>query len=213
MEGDDEVWLGTIQSRFDWGQSEGTHLRRSTDENEQVRYVRLGSVPKAGEAGRVPRAAYATGDPIVVRYAELGGLTRLSPTSSPGVKEDNSAHLEGLEDVQTSTAPSGTQPTRVSLTSVLTHPVDLVKAGGKPVILPKTYKKKRPVIADLGRKGIPLKKPKTEDDNDRPKRKPTAIEQAKVSKPLPAVAAVKAAGVIVDLATSSPSSDDDEENC
>ena len=153
------------------------------------------------------------GDPIVVRYSEPGGLTRLSPASSPGVKEESSVQLEGLEDEEMSAVPSETQPTRVSLTSVTTNPVDLVKASGKPVILPKTYKKKRPVIADLGSKGIPLKKPKTEDDKDRPKRKATAIEQAKVSKPLPAVAAVKAAGVIVDLATSSPSSDDDEENC
>jgi hypothetical protein len=32
MEGDDEVWLGTTQSRFDWGRSEGTVLRRSLDE-------------------------------------------------------------------------------------------------------------------------------------------------------------------------------------
>ena len=27
MDGDDEVWLGVIQSRFDWGRSEGTLLK------------------------------------------------------------------------------------------------------------------------------------------------------------------------------------------
>jgi hypothetical protein len=48
MEGDDEVWLGTTQFRFDWGRSEGTVLKKSSDATEQVRYCRLGSIPKPG---------------------------------------------------------------------------------------------------------------------------------------------------------------------
>ena len=88
MDGDDEVWLGIIQSRFDWGQSEGTLLRVSTDPNEHVRYMRLGSVPKQGEAGHFPRATYAAGDQIVVRYSEPGYLTRTSPATSPGSERE-----------------------------------------------------------------------------------------------------------------------------
>ena len=89
MEGEDEVWLEIIQSRFDWGQSEGTHLKVSMDPNEHVRYMRLGSVPKPGEAGRFPRATYSAGDQIVVRYSEPGCLTRTSPATSPASQGEN----------------------------------------------------------------------------------------------------------------------------
>ena len=109
MEGDDEVWLGIIQSRFDWGQSEGTHLKVSIDPNEQVRYMRLGSVPKPGEAGRFPRATYSAGDQIVVRYSEPGCLTRTSPATSPGSEGGKIRNPPGLNDEDAGLVPTEAQ--------------------------------------------------------------------------------------------------------
>ena len=126
MEGDDNVWLGTTQSRFDWGRSEGTVLKRSSDVNEQVCYCRLGSIPKPGEAGRVPRASYATGDEIVVRYSEPGGMTRSSPSASPGsklVKEPGTVTEAGEEMT--------VAPARVNLKTIFRDPVTSGRTGGK----------------------------------------------------------------------------------
>ena len=83
--------------------------------NEQVRYVRLGSIPKPGEAGRVPRASYSAGDEIVVRYNEPGGLTRSSPVSSPSSKLARDQGAMTVEGEGSTIAPPETQPTRVQL--------------------------------------------------------------------------------------------------
>jgi hypothetical protein len=211
MDGDDEVWLGVIQSRFDWGQSEGTLLRVSNDPNEHVRYMRLGSVPKQGEAGRCPRATYAAGDQIVVRYSEPGCLTRTSPATSPvsqgeKIRSPTDLNTEDAGPVPTEAQAEDQRP-RVNLKEVYRDPVGGGRSGGK------SYKKKRPVAPASGDRMPSEKKSKTATEDDRPRKKaaPTSGQISTV-RPAKTVVPVKAASPVVDLAASSSGSDEGEDN-
>ena len=87
MDGKDDVWFGTVQYRFDWGTCEGSTSHPSTDQNEITRLVRLGTLPRPGESGRMPRQSFRAGEEILVRYSEgssqRGGGTPNPPTLLP----------------------------------------------------------------------------------------------------------------------------------
>ena len=83
MDGKDDVWFGTVQSRFYWGSCQGSIIRSSPDSTENTRLIRLGNLPRAGEAGRMPRGTYRAGDEIVVRYSEGSSHRGVRSPSSP----------------------------------------------------------------------------------------------------------------------------------
>jgi hypothetical protein len=209
MEGDDEVWLGTTQSRFDWGRSEETVLKKSSDVNEQVRYCRLGSIPKPGEAGRVPRGNYAAGDEILVRYSEPGGMTRASPSASPGTNV-----LKEPETVTAADDEMTVAPARVNLKTVFRDPVKSGKTGGKLSSGKSCKTKKRPIAPASDDESAAEKKSRLTTKDDRPgKKAPPAGGKVKTSKPPPAVGLSKSSAPVVDLALSDSESEDDEDTC
>jgi hypothetical protein len=73
MDGKDDVWFGTVQSRFDWGGCEGSTIHPSTDQNEITRLIRLGTLPRTGESGRMPRQMATTS------AARALGVARTTP--------------------------------------------------------------------------------------------------------------------------------------
>jgi hypothetical protein len=124
MDGKDDVWFGTVQYRFDWGNCEGSTIHPSTDQNEVTRLVRLGTLPRTGESGRMPRQSFRAGEEILVRYSEgssqRGGGSPTPPTLLP----TNTGNARGRPN------PELTPPDT---------------AAGQPVT--KSYKKKRPLEA------------------------------------------------------------------
>ena len=126
MDGKDDVWFGTVQSRFDWGSCEGSTINPSSDPNEVTRLIRLGTLPRSGETGRMPRGSYRAGEEIVVRYSEgssqRGAGSQSPPTSLPA----DMGNSRGRPTPELA-------PTRT--------------AAGQPVT--KSYKKKRPLEASI----------------------------------------------------------------
>ena len=97
----------------------------------------------------------------------------------------------------------------VQLKTVFRDPGERSKAGGKTSVLPKSYKKKRPVASASGDKVATEKRTKTSTDDDRPRKKaaPTG-GQATAAKPSKAVEPVKSANPVVDLGASGSDSDE-----
>ena len=170
----------------------------------------MGAVPKPGEAGRVPRASYAAGDEIVIRYSEPGGMTRSSPIASPGTKLVKEPETVTEADDKMTVAPA-----RVNLKTVFRDPVKTGKSGGKLPAVSKSYKtKKRPVAPASEDGGAAEKKPRVTAKDDRPGKKvPTAAEKLKTSKPLLALSLGKSSAPVVDLALSDSEDEDDEDTC
>ena len=169
--------------------------------------MRLGSIPKPGEAGRFPRATYAAGDQIVVRYSEPGCLTRTSPATSPGSQGGKLQRPLGLDGEDMGLVPAKAQAeaqtSRVQLKTVYRDPVGGGKAGGK------SYKKKRSVAPAPEDQATAEKRSKTATEGERPKKKaaPTSGHAATV-KPAKTVVPAKAVSPVVDLAASGSDSDE-----
>ena len=120
------VRLGTV-----WG----CNTQASADESEQIRYVRLGSVPKPGEAGRFLRATNCAGDEIVVRYSEPGCVTRTSLVSSPDAKVVDARGESSSGDEKMTVDQPELQPSRESAKSAERDPVEVGKSSGQSTLL------------------------------------------------------------------------------
>ena len=114
----------------------------------------------------MPRASYAAGEEIVVRFSEPGGMTRSSPNASPGTKlvKEPGTVTEAGEEMTVA-------PARVNLKTVFRDPVNSGKTAGKPTVVAKSYKKKRPVAPAAGDEVVAEKKPRVTAGDGRPRKK------------------------------------------
>ena len=79
MDGKDDLWFGPVQGWVRWNSYDfSAKAFRRGSEDDDVKLILLGGVPKKGEVRRRPRSTFAAGDEIVVPYSGMRSVSHFS---------------------------------------------------------------------------------------------------------------------------------------
>jgi hypothetical protein len=86
MDGKDDLWFGPVQGWVRWNSYDfSAKAFRRGSEDDDVKLILLGGIPKKGEVRKRPRSTFAANDEIVVPYSGMRSVSHFSTTAAAEV--------------------------------------------------------------------------------------------------------------------------------
>jgi len=86
MDGKDDLWFGPVQGWMRWSSYDPfARVFRRGSEDDDVKLILLGGIPKKGEVRKRPRSAFAANDEIVVPYSGMRSVSHFSTAAAAEV--------------------------------------------------------------------------------------------------------------------------------